>query len=164
MNKPTLYVTIGIPQSGKTTWAKKNQNRLNAVHISSDEIRKELYGDESIQGDGRKVFALVHKRIREALARGKNVIFDATSVARRKDIFVDYEGYPIVAVYFDIPLKVCLRRNEECRKRQEEGKTNVLERTRTRVVPDEVIKGMAKKLISPTSDEGWADIIIVNKF
>ena len=32
--KPTLYLTVGIPCSGKTTWAEENAEKLNAVNIN----------------------------------------------------------------------------------------------------------------------------------
>ena len=59
MNEQTkkLIILCGIPGSGKTTYAKKYiENNANTIHLSSDAIRKELYGDESVQGNPGEVF------------------------------------------------------------------------------------------------------------
>ena len=45
MNKPRLILLVGIPGSGKTIYARKYvETTLNTIHLSSDAIRKELYG------------------------------------------------------------------------------------------------------------------------
>ena len=43
MNMPILYITIGIPGSGKTTWVKNNLSKSCKV-IALDNIRREVYG------------------------------------------------------------------------------------------------------------------------
>ena len=46
MDKPVLYLAIGLPASGKSTYLSK----LKDVNIvCGDMIRKEFFGDESIQ-------------------------------------------------------------------------------------------------------------------
>ena len=53
MKIPTLTLLIGLPGSGKTTYAKNYAQKYinDVVHLSSDKIRQELYGDETIQGN-----------------------------------------------------------------------------------------------------------------
>ena len=75
----TVNFMIEIPGSGKSTYAKNN---LSGEFISSDEVRKELYGDISIQGDPEKVFAVVYSRLKKVLSDGKDIIFDATNINR----------------------------------------------------------------------------------
>ena len=55
MKKPILTVLVGLPGSGKSTYANKIKN---AILCSSDKVREELYGDENIQGDKQKVFRI----------------------------------------------------------------------------------------------------------
>ena len=56
---------IGLPGSGKSTIAQKikdeviSLNKVEVEIVSSDAIRKELYGNEEIQGDPQKVFTLM---------------------------------------------------------------------------------------------------------
>ena len=71
-----LVIMCGIPASGKSTVAKL----FNSNIVSTDSIRKELFGDESIQGNGVEVFSLAYSRIRNYLSLGENVVFDATNI------------------------------------------------------------------------------------
>ncbi len=54
----------------------------NLVIVSTDTVRKELYGDESHQGSWPEVRAEVIRRVGEAIASGRGVIYDATNVRR----------------------------------------------------------------------------------
>ena len=54
-------------------------------------------------------------------------------------------GYDVHAVFFDVPLEVCMERN----------------RKRHRMVPEDVMQRMAQKLRPPSFDEGFSKIIVV---
>jgi predicted kinase len=73
---PELIMLIGISGCGKTTFS----STIEALLVSSDSIREELYGDEAIQNDPSKVFQIAHERVINALKENKNVVFDATNV------------------------------------------------------------------------------------
>ena len=75
---PVLFVPVGISGSGKSTYFKGRGIDV----VSSDSIRKELFGDESCQNDPKLVFELAHNRVRETLESGKDVVFDATNVSK----------------------------------------------------------------------------------
>ena len=141
MNK--LYTMVGIPGSGKSTIANQIPN---AVIISSDAIRKELYGAEEIQGNGKQVFDLVYKRIGEELTKGNDVVFDATNLTpwTRKAVFRFSAEH--IAVFVNTSLDDCLTRNA----------------ARSRVVPKEVIFKMNGRLIPPSKLEGFKTIIIID--
>ena len=82
MNK--LFVMIGIPGAGKSTIAEEIALKEPAIIVSSDIVRGELYGDESIQGDPAKVFRIVHENVKHYLRKGCNVIMDATNINSKK--------------------------------------------------------------------------------
>ena len=71
-----FIMMCGLPGSGKTSWARETNYKV----ISSDSIREELYGDESIQGDAQKVFEILHSRVKESLKNGESCVYDATNL------------------------------------------------------------------------------------
>lgn len=138
-----LYTMIGIPGSGKSTIANQIPN---AVVISSDTIRKELYGAEEIQGNGKQVFDLVYKRIGEELTKGNDVVFDATNLTpwTRSAVFRFTAEH--IAVFVNTSLDDCLERNA----------------ARERKVPEEVIYRMYHSLTCPSKTEGFKTIITIS--
>ena len=140
-----LYVPVGIPGSGKSTYGKT----MDAHIVSSDSIRKELYGSEKIQGDAAQVFAIAYERAANILKSGGNVYFDATNlgVSTRRTLLrkVGKHADKIIAVYFDVPYEVCLNRN----------------RNRARRVPIRVMQRMARNIRVPDLAEGFDQIVKV---
>ena len=80
--KPKFIMLIGIPASGKDTWAEEYLKKNPEVEMfSSDRIREELYGDERIQGKPQEVFQRMQARTVQTLKSGKSVIYNATNVS-----------------------------------------------------------------------------------
>ena len=125
---PKLYVTVGLVASGKSTWAETHKEELNAIIHSSDEIRKEL-GDVNDQSKNELVFKILHQRIKDDLQAGKNVIYDATNLNRKRRIHFlqnELKGIPCekICLLFATPYEICLSNNF----------------ARDRQVPEEVLK------------------------
>lgn len=143
----TLITMVGLPGSGKSTFANTMAQRHgdSTIVVSTDSIRKELFGSEDVQAHGDKVFALAYKRIEEGLAHGYDVVFDATNLTKRarKDIFKLFPIVEHLAIYVSTPVEVCKERNAN----------------RSRVVPEEVINKMANKLTPPSTEEGFGTIV-----
>ncbi len=83
------------------------------------------------------------------IARRPTNYVDATNLTPQErhgwiKLAKDY-GYEVQAVYFDVPLEVCLERN----------------RKRERVVAEDVMRRMAGKLKAPTFEEGLSKITVV---
>lgn len=145
--RPKLIILVGIPGSGKSTYAQSFEE-LGWVHLSSDLIRKELYGDESIQGDPNEVFSLMQKRAVDALNNGQSVIYDSTALTRK-----DRAGIIAACPKFaKIECKVIWAPIETCIER---------DAARERTVGKEVIDKMLKRFQFPFYDEGIDEIDVI---
>jgi len=144
--KGVVVLAIGLPGSGKTTWFK----RRGVTPLSSDLLRSILFDDITEQRYQGLVFSTLRSLLRARLiARMPWNYVDATNLApheRRQWIKMARSfGYEVHAVFFDVPLEVCLDRN----------------RRRERQVKEELIQRMAAKLRPPSFDEGFAKITVV---
>ena len=142
-DKNVLIVLGGLPASGKSTYAEMLAESGIFQRVCPDLIRKALYGDENIQGDGKRVFGIAFHDIKEYGCLGENVVFDATNINadRRKKFVKEMRPYfdIIIFKWFHTPIDICLKRNLE----------------RWRVVPEEVLWRMFDNFQEPTMEEGW---------
>jgi len=126
-NKLTVWITVGAPGSGKSTWAKKlASERSDVVRVCPDDNRRAIGGDSNNQAVSYPAFCMAKDQIRNALDSGKNVVFDATNMYRkaRKD-FINLargRGAEAVAVVFECSKETLLKR---IAKRVSEGGRNV---------------------------------------
>ena len=78
MHTPTLYLLLGLPGAGKTTTAKEISKLTGAVHLSSDNIRLELFTKPCFsQAEHDALYESLDKTCEQLLRGGKNVIYDA---------------------------------------------------------------------------------------
>lgn len=144
--KGVVVLAIGLPGSGKTTWFK----RRGVTPLSSDMLRSILFDDITEQRYQGLVFSTLRSLLRARLiARMPWNYVDASNLApheRRQWIkMAKGFGYEVHAVFFDVPIEVCLERN----------------RKRERQVKEEVVQRMATKLKPPSFEEGFAKITVV---
>lgn len=110
----TLNIIIGIPGSGKSNYAKKYLLTNNSVYLSSDDIRIELYGFED-QTHNDVVFETMKKRTLNTLKEGKDVIYDATNLNKKRRSGIINEAHKldaqIDAYLCCTPINIILERN-----------------------------------------------------
>jgi predicted kinase len=147
----TLYITVGLPGSGKSTYAKEFIKGKEIEYLSSDSLRAVFGKSEEDQTVTPLVFGHIKKKVDEFLKDGKNVMVDATSVNRKeRSDYVNTAkkyGAKVVAIVFKMDRQGLIDRNK---KRGEQG---------GRVVPDWVIDKMLAKFEEPSYSEG-IDVMI----
>src|SRR5207247_7128481 len=144
--KGVVILAIGLPGSGKSSWFKRH----NINPLSSDLLRSMLFDDPTEQRFQDLVFSNLRSMLKARLiARRPTNYVDATNLTPQErqhwtKLAKDF-GYDVHAVFFDVPLEVCIERHQR----------------RDRLVPEDVMRKMAAKLKPPTFDEGFAKITVV---
>ena len=145
-SKGVVVLAIGLPGSGKSSWFKRH----NIRPLSSDLLRGLLFDDPQEQRFQDLVFSNLRSMLKARLiARRPTNYVDATNLTPHErhswiKLAKDF-GYDVHAVFFDVPVEVCLDRN----------------RRRKRVVGEDVMRRMAGKLRAPTFEEGFSKITMV---
>ena len=148
-------LAIGLPGAGKSTYFA----RKGIMPLSSDLIRELLYDNAADQRHPEWVFAALRELLRRRLAAGVQTSYiDATNLTRflrRPFLQIAREfGCAAEALYFDVPLEICLERN-----RQRENLPAGPARD-ARVVPEDVLRRMARRIEPPTREEGFSRIVV----
>lgn len=158
INVPIIYILIGLPGSGKSTWTQDltNKSERDFTIISSDaEIEKmarevnKTYSEVYDRYIGKAIF-IMKENAKNAIADVKNIIWDQTNVTKkkRKRILEALSNeYYKVAVDFTVDPKELERRLEK--RAKETGK----------FIPKFVIDSLGKSYQAPSKDEGFDEII-----
>ena len=152
-----LIVMVGISGSGKSSVAQGLAKKYNAIILSSDKLREEMYNNVNDIDHNSEVFNELNKRLKFGLRDGKNVIVDATNltIKSRKNIlntakYVERsEKVKInkIAYILTKPVEICIQDDQE----------------RTKKVGKFVIMKQARSFQMPFYEEGF-DEIIIHKF
>lgn len=154
---PILFIMVGITASGKSYLAellasKRNGEYIKPIVHSSDNLRAELYGDINEQKHNGELFNELHKRIKEDLRDGNDVVYDATNISKKRRRGFLNELVHIkchkVCVCVLTPYEVCLQQNQN----------------RERKVPEEAIRRMYLGWCPPALDEGFDNIILAYNY
>jgi predicted kinase len=145
-SKGSVILAIGLPGSGKSSWFKRHK----ITPLSSDMLRSLLFDDPAEQRFQDLIFSNLRSMLKARLiARRPLNYVDATNLTpheRQSWVKLGHDyGYEVQAVFFDVPLEVCLERN----------------RRRERVVAEDVMRRMSAKLKAPTFEEGFSKITVV---
>ena len=143
---------VGAPGAGKSTYAKKLAIKEKATIISGDDIRAELFGSASVQGNWGEIWDRVEELVAESC--GRSVIFDGTHC--RKDYRAEAVtllrayGYGYIqAIVLQTSLPLCLERNAQ----------------RQRNVPEHIIKQMhsdMERSLKTISDEDFDSFLFTH--
>ena len=157
MKQKNLFLLVGAPASGKSTFVQKAKNMMACSEVvSRDKVRFSLVReDEPYFSKENEVFALFIQTIKDAMAINNNVFIDATHMnekSRMKTISkLNTEDWNVIPVVFTTPLDTCLNRNSFRHGRE--------------CVPEDAIINMYKSFSWPYNDKfHYAAVIEVDEY
>lgn len=149
---PSLFMTKGLPASGKTTAANKMaSSRKNHVVVCKDDIRAMLHAGQKWTGAReRAVVAGRDALVSTMLERNLSVIVADTNLApkheaRLTQLAREHNAHFEVVDLTHVPLHTCLQRDRERGQRGE------------RSVGEYEIRRMHERFIRPTLPKFWQD-------
>jgi predicted kinase len=168
MKKKKLYILVGAPATGKSTWVRENVPDAFCVSFDNciDRIREPLglkYNDmfttENMKKFRRETNSMLIGSYRDAVASGRDVVVDMTNMTVRSrmralDNIRRHGGeFEKIAVVFDHRGKgywVCKRAKDRS------------DALGDKFIPFGVIIGMMNRFDMPTLEEGFDSIVMVN--
>ena len=145
---PTIYMLIGVPASGKSTWVEKNKG--NSLVISSDDLIEEYAKsqgktyNEVFKEQIKVANKIMLEHAEAAFAADQDVIWDQTNLtkkSRASKLAIVPKHYRKDAVFFATPLE------EEWQRR--------LNSRHGKSIPAHILDSMVEMLEMPDSSEGW---------
>jgi predicted kinase len=150
----TLYVMVGVPGSGKSTWIQR-QDLDSATVLSTDdyiESRARALGKtytEMFESEIKAAEQHLRLELTQAIGLYKTIYWDQTNISvksRAKKLASVPGRYKKIAVYFPTPLEVVKQRLVD--RAQATGKQ----------IPAYVVHRMTQQLTPPTLSEGFDEI------
>lgn len=135
MNRKQLILTVGLPRSGKTTWAREQKLPI----VNPDSIRLALHGQRFQSLAEPMVWAIALIMVRALFMSGHDsVIVDATNVSRKRRDFWKSGDWELSFVRICTSEAACIKR--------------AMDVNDTVIVP--VIERMAKEFQPVEAEEG----------
>lgn len=122
MKQPTLYLTVGLPGTGKTTAARRIEDEQGALRLTKDEWMKALYGRDNPASASDVIEGRLIQIGMRALALGINVVIDYGLWSRDERSALRQAatdiGAAVVLCYFELPVA---EQRQRLNKRQAEA-------------------------------------------
>lgn len=154
--KPICYILVGVPGSGKSTFANKMIAEQKLGYASTDEWieliaqKSGMTYNEAFKDHMNDAVMRMMENVNQFISNNDSFIWDQTSLSkksRRRKLVVIPNTYEKVAIVFPTPNEVELQRRLDGRK----GKT----------IPPHIMKSMIESYTEPTLDEGFDEVIIL---
>ena len=153
---PALYLTVGVPGSGKTTWIKQqNFNPDTTVvtgsdmYIEQEAIRSNKTFDQLVYTFLNQAIQLMQQDIDRAISNNLDLVWDTACITpgcREQALSQIPQHYTKIAIGFPIPAA------EEWQQR--------LNSRAGKVIPAFVLKRLPLDFTLPSKDEGFDTVII----
>lgn len=146
-----IHMLVGIPGSGKSTYALTLSKTLGIPIVSSDAVR-----NENPNARENEVWPLIYQKCIDYCLNNQDFIFDATNITPkvRKRFFDKISEkvteFSVGAYYIVADADVCHARCIERNNKPGE-----------RYIPPEIIYDYAKEVIEPSIDEGFKFVKVI---
>ena len=142
--KPTAYLMIGMPGSGKSTWVRNNLPNLPVV--SRDIIRgyeevglSKGVDDKKVGNKDQETLVtdIERKEIKELCEKGEDFVVDDTNTGKYRKDMVDYIrscGARVVGIYVETDAETCKSRRDG-------------------VIPGDAMDRMLGRMVKPKAEE-----------
>ncbi len=151
----TLYLMLGYPGAGKTTAAASSARITGAVHVSSDEVRRELFPSSAFtQTEHDQLYAELDARVSGLLSQGKSVVYDA-NLNRRVH---RQEKYALAASLEVHPVLVWVKTPQDIARDRRVNAEPQQDLTPTHETPAEMFDRITELFEAPQSDEPYAEL------
>jgi len=149
---PKVYVLVGVPGSGKSTWVSNQDWAKDCAYISTDSIVEQFAAEQNktysevFESFMPTAVDLMVDQVLLAKLQNKDIIWDqtTTTILSRKKKFKMLPDYYHIAVVFKTPPKDELDR----RLNNRPGK----------IIPPNVIENMISNWEDPSKKEGFKEI------
>ncbi len=154
VHNPTLYMLVGVPGSGKSTWIAQNFPDLTGCYVASTDRLLEIYAsmrgatyNEVFQDNIDYANKAMMTHVKDAVMYGYNIIWDQTNLtprSRNYKLAAIPNTYRKIGIFFPVPETEELYRRLDSRP----GKT----------IPEHAIQQMINCLKQPTIAEGFDEV------
>ncbi len=112
---PALIIVAGLPGTGKSYFSQKLAEKIPAVILESDALRKNLFSHPTYSpAESGRLFEAIHVLIRRLLDRGFSVILDATNLSEkhRETLYTiaERQGAKLIVAYLEASPEVVSER------------------------------------------------------
>jgi len=103
----TLVLTVGLPRSGKSEWAK----RQGCPVVNPDSIRLALHGRNFIEEAEPMIWVMAKYMVKALFYAGHStIILDATNITKERRDFWEGEFWDTHHQYINTPKYICIER------------------------------------------------------
>lgn len=154
MSNLTLYMLVGVPGSGKSTWVAQNFSDLTGHYVASTDRLLEIYAsmrgatyNDVFQDNIDYANKAMMTHVKDAVMYGYNIIWDQTNLnkkSRARKLAAVPNTYRKIGIFFPTPEIGELYRRLGSRP----GKT----------IPEFAVQQMITSLQQPTIEEGFDEV------